>query len=434
MSMIVKKVLRKIPFVRSLGRGVKAFLLYLRVVPAFLQERRIKRQERPIRVGFMCQYIPAWTKTEDLYRRMKEDNRFEPYLICIPDRITDNQLDSPECTRNDTYDYCVTHGYPEAINALTGKDAWLDLETMDLAYVFHARPYNHLLPVCYTTHRVSRYSRVCLIMYGIGFSSDLARVSLNRDFMSYTYYYFAGLPFMQALNVSDRPLLHRLGLQKTECHGYPMLEHLLSFENATSPSWAFSKNDFRVLWTPRWTTDKALGGSNFFTYHKELLAYASTHSDVDFLFRPHPLMFSHFIETGEITEREAADYIAQCDALPNVCLDKEPGYEATLWNTDVMISDISSMMVEYFITGKPLIFCASNMELDLADSMKRMLDGCYIVNNKEELLSHLQMLKDGDDPLKELRREIIREQFGDAIGSACTNILDALAKDYEEGR
>ena len=429
--MTVKDFLRKIPLVRPIFRGIKAFFLYLRVVPALLQERRIQRTGGPIKVGFLCQYIPAWTKTEDLYRRMKEDDRFETYLICLPDRIKNNQLDHPESLENDAYTYCLSHGYPEAINALVGQDTWLDLEAMELAYVFYARPYNHLLPLPYTTPRVSRYSRACVIMYGIGFCEELSRVALNSDFMSNVYYFFADLPFMQEINKSARPLLHRLGLQKTECHGYPMLEHLLTFKDVQSPSFAFSHNDFRVLWTPRWTTDKALGASNFFNYHQDMLDYAVSHPKVDLLLRPHPLMFSHFIETGEMTQSEADAYIARCDALPNVSLDHEHGYEATLWNADVMVSDISSMMIEYFITGKPLIFCASNMELHLVDSMKRMLEGCYIVNNKEDLLACLQMLEDGTDPLKELREQIIREQFSNTVG-ACSNIINALAEDYAE--
>ncbi len=432
MVSILKKIFSKFPFIYALWKSFKTLLQDLRIIPAFLQERRIKRQGPPIKVGFLCQYIPAWTKTEDLYCRMKKDDRFEPYLICVPDRITNNQLDSSECMKNDTYDYCITHGYPEAINALIGKDTWLDLKTMDLAYIFHARPYNHLLPASYTTRHVSRYSRVCLIMYGIGFSSDLARVSLNRNFMAYTYYYFAGLPFMRTLNMKNNRRLHRLNLQKTECYGYPMLEHLKSFKNAASPSWEFSESDFRVLWTPRWTTDKALGGSNFFTYHEELLTYAAAHPEVDFLFRPHPLMFSHFIETGELTEEEAADYISRCDALPNVSLDKELGYEATFWNASVLVSDISSIMVEFFITGKPIIFCASNMALDLSEGMKRMLEGCYIAHNKQELFAHLQALKDGQDPLKELREKIMQEQFVEDGSSPCANIMDALARDFNE--
>lgn len=288
-----------------------------------------------------------------------------------------------------------------------------------------------MVPSCYTTMEVSRYCRVCLIMYGLEFAEEMTDTSLNRRFMSTTYYYFAELPFMKQINKKNNRIGHFLKLQKSECHGYPMFEHLLSFQGIPSASYDFSSNDFRILWTPRWTTDLKLGGTNFFLYYQKLLDYAQANPSIDLLLRPHPLAFSHFISVGKMTEQEVAAYKARCEQLPNVSIDTLPNYEATLWNTDVMISDISSIMPEYFITGNPMIFCASNMILDLCASTKRMLEGCYIANNEQELFAFLEMLRTGNDPLKEKRQEIIREQFGASFSGACRNILDALYDDQK---
>lgn len=62
------------------------------------------------------------------------------------------------------------------------------------------------------------------------------------------------------------------------------------------------------MWTPRWTTNKKLGGSNFFVYYKLLLEYAEKNDDVDLLCRPHPLMFDNFLKTGEMKIEEIDDY------------------------------------------------------------------------------------------------------------------------------
>lgn len=423
------EALKKIPPVHAVGRFLKQRWIDLHALPCLLAERRIKRGDGPIKVGFLCQYIPAWTKLESLYRQMETDPRFEPYLICLPSGIANNRLIDPDSTQNDAYDYCMSHGYTKAINALIGKETWLDLQSLQLQYLFYPRPYNALVPKCYTTQVVSRYCRICLIMYGLEFSEDMTSTSLNRNFMATTYFYFAELPLVEQLNIRNNRVGHMLGLQRTKCCGYPMFEHLLEFRNVPSPSWSFSKNPFRILWTPRWTTELRLGGSNFFTYYQKLLDYAQTHSDIDLLLRPHPLTFPHFIETGEMTEQQVADYIARCEALPNVSLDDAPNYDATLWNTSVMVSDISSIMPEYFITGNPLIFCRSNMILKLAKHSIRMLEGCYIVDNEQELFSCLEMLKSGNDPLKEKRLEIIQEQFGSSFSGACSNIINTLVED-----
>lgn len=424
----VKELLKSIPCIHALGIGVKNRLRDAQAIPAFLAERRIRR-EGPIRVGFLCQFIPAWTKVASIYERMRQDQRFQPYLICVPSGIQNGRLVNPDSPENDTYDYFVQHGYSEAINALVGREQWLDLGELKLSYLFYPRPYTPLLPDCYNPRRVSHYTRVCILMYGYTNTQEVTRTTLNRDFMGSVYCYFAETPFAQRINIRNNWLPHKLKLQKTVFLGVPVLEQLSRCRNEVSPSWDFSKNDFRVLWTPRWTTDKAEGGSNFFTYYLRLLDYARHHPDVDLLFRPHPLAFSNFIKTGEMTREQVAEYQKCCWQLPNVSLDRQSQYEATLWGSSVLVSDISSMMPEYFTTGKPLIYCASNMELELADFARRMIEGCYVVYNERELFACLEKLKSGDDPLREKRKALINELFGSAIEGATDRILEELAAD-----
>ena len=389
-------------------------------------ERRIPRQGA-VKVGFLCQYIPAWAKVETIYRMMLADPRFEPVLICLPSGIRDNRLTDPEIPGNDTHDYFLSHGYPEALDARQGKESWLDLEALGLEYLFYPRPYNSFLPRAYTTSQVSRYCRICLLMYGMEITEEITRTTLNRDFMAYVSYYFAGNTAVQQVHKSQNRKGHALGLQKTPCLGMPVLESLHSKREEESASWAFSRNDFRVMWTPRWTTALEEGGSNFFTYYRSLTAYAKAHPDMDFLYRPHPLAFAHFMETGEMTPEEVEDFKAEIEAAENISLDTEPQYDATLWRSSVLISDYSGMVPEYFSTGKPLIFCMSNMILTLSDFGRRMMEGCYRVNNEAELFACLEMLKAGQDPLKEKRQEIIAELYGNNAG-ACARILDELAR------
>ena len=92
-----------------------------------------------------------------------------------------------------------------------------------------------------------------------------------------------------------------------------------------------------------------------------------------------------------MTQQQADAFRAKCEELPNVSLAGAPNYEATLWQSSVMISDISSIMPEFFLTGKPLIFCDTNMHLKLAAPTLRMLEGCYIVHNDQELFDCLRM-------------------------------------------
>ena len=398
----------------------------IKAVYNFTGERLIKRTAKKKRVAFLCQYIPAWNKTQPVYEVLRKDARFEVFLICIPSGIQDQKLTDPDTEGNDTFEYFVQHGY-EAINALTGKNQWLDLKELKLDYIFYARPYNFYMPQPYVSSRVSRYTKICCLVYAMSMTKPIQEVVLNRDFFRNVYCYFAESAYAAQVNRHHHRIMHKLGLMKTVFFGMPALTQILAAKEETNEVWSFSKNKFRVMWTPRWTTEPELGGTNFFLYKDVLLAYAEEQKDMDFLFRPHPLMFENFIRTGEMTGEEIEAYQNKVEKLPNVSFDREQEYGATFWNSSVLVSDISGILPEYFITGKPLIYCASNMVLEPTDMSLRMFEGCYVVYTPEELFACLKELKSGRDRLAGKRREIARELFGD-IENASRRIAEELVR------
>ena len=139
------------------------------------------------------------------------------------------------------------------------------------------------------------------------------------------------------------------------------------------------------------------------------------------------MAFDNFIKTGEMTESEVAAYKAYCEALPNVQIDERKEYVSTMWASSVLVTDYSGIVPEYFVMDKPLIFCTSNMILQPTEFTRRMLQGCYLADNEEELERHLENLRAGNDYLRETRKEIIQELFGETLFTSVRDILDELA-------
>ncbi|MBQ8797321.1 MAG: CDP-glycerol glycerophosphotransferase family protein [Oscillospiraceae bacterium] len=425
--MSVKEALKKIPGLQPLARSAKALARELKAIPNHLAQRKHPKGDGPVKVGFLCQYIPIWHKLKPIYENMLADPRFEPVLICVPSNILDGKL-TGENTENDTLAYFLSQGYREALDAMQPDGSWLPLEPMGLDYIFYPRPYDTYMPTPYQSRLVSRYSKICMILYGMNTTQEVTSTTISRTFFRYVYCYFAELPYSREKNISNGWLLHKLRLQESVYYGMPGIEAIREAENASRPAWDFAKGGLRVLWCPRWTTDLSLGGSNFFTYYQVLLEFARENGDYDFLFRPHPLALQHFQQTGEMTAQEAAAFTAQCEALSNVSLDKEKEYAATFWGTDVMISDISGMIPEYFVTGKPLIFCASNMVLTPEASTAKIISASYVVHNADQLRGCLKMLKAGIDPLKIKREQLVRELYSEALSTPAAKITEHLAK------
>lgn len=391
------------------------------------------RKNRPardkIRVGFVCQYIPAWNKMKLVYHEMLMAPDFEPILICVPSDIDEEKLIAGGEKANDIYQYFVEHGY-DAINAFTEDNTWLDFKALDMDYVFFSRPYNWYMPPCYHSREVSKYTRMLCLNYGMFLAVNEVEVCLSKEFFRNIFFYFADCVEIIEANRKQLPKTHKNGLQKTEYYGMPALDQMLVDKDSKDSSWnQFSEDTdsrFKAIYTPRWSSDPSLGGTSFFRYKDVMVDYGAEHKDMYLLLRPHPLMFDHMEQTGELSREEAEAYQAKVAEIPNVDFDNGKEYGGTFWQSDALISDYSSIIPEYFITCKPMIFCNNPTDLIYTGTMKRMLEASYCVDNEQELIEALDKLRAGEDPLLEKRKEICQELFGDTLGKSASAILNVL--------
>lgn len=393
----------------SFASRLKCIFDDLKMIRIF-KAQSVKHQiNERIKVAFLCQYIPAWNKFQPLYDSLMSDSRFDPYIICLPMNIQNNTFLGEE-NYNDVFDYYQKNGY-KAINAMTDINQWIDLEIYNFDYVVYTRPYNSYLPKAYITQNVCKYSKVVTMMYATNLLEDNYDVLINHDFFEPVYAFFADTERAKDFFRAKYPISTSFGFRKCEYLGMLGFEQMMADKEKTSTSWNFAGDGLRAIWTPRWTTQQELGGSNFFVYYESLLDYAEKHKNFNLLIRPHPLAFDNFLKTGEITKESLDEYIKRVDLLPNVAFDENKEYGATFWESDVLISDISGIMPEYFITGKPLVYCSSNMYLKLAVHTEKMLEGCYDAPGPKELFDYLDIFLDGKDPTYESRQSIVNSFY-----------------------
>lgn len=380
-----------------------------------------KMKNDNVKVGFLCQYVSAWNKLKPIYSAMMNDKRFECCVICLPSRINNSNYEGSIQEPNDTYIWYKKQGYTNIIDTFQGNNKWLDIKTLNLDYLFIQRPYDNFLPHQYQAGKLSEFTRICYISYGMTMTKEITRITLNRHFFRYVYFFFAENEFIKRFNVEQLWLSHALRLQYTISCGYT---GLIPFFECKCCS---DNQKITILWTPRWTTDLSLGGSNFFKYYDFFIIYAYKNSrKMQFIFRPHPLMFSNFLKTGEMNEGKIKSIRQEVNESNNIEFDSNQEYVDTFRRADVLVSDISGIMPEYFVTGKPLVYCRSNMFLTLHEFTEKLLKGCYIVDNEEELRKVLDDLAEGKDPLYSIRQKIIKELFGDDIKGISKRILEAL--------
>ena len=381
-------------------------------------ELQKKDKKDTIKVVFLCQYVAAWSKVEPVYKKMIEDTKFEVYIISIYDNICGFK-------EEETYKYILGLGYKNIIRVRDEKEVY-DIRSLNPQYVFYQRPYDRYLPKQYQSKEVSKYAKIFHIPYGYLLTKTSKDICMTKLFFRNVYLYLAENELCAEYNIERFKYSHHKGYRKTVNLGYPAIE---DFMNKKEESASDSK-EMKVLWTPRWSDSREAGGSNFLCFKDKIVSLVKNNNDFSLVFRPHPLTFSHFISENKITEKERDEYIGIYAKNKNMYYDTSEDYSKIFWNVDVLLTDPSSIIVDFFLTGKPIIYCDTGMIPDRV--FEKMIEVMYVVKNWDEAEKVIMKLKNGEDNLLEIRKRRIKELFGEDFNHISSNIVNYIKKDYFE--
>lgn len=389
--------------------------------------KKRKNQEK-IKIVFVCHRPSIWGSLATVFENCCHDEKIEVIIFAIP-----NKKELPE--KGLLHEVYYSEGAEEYFKdfpciVINGYDynnkKWKSLKHIRPDYVFFQQPYNICRPKILKSNVVSKFAKICYVHYGILiFSGEVEQSVYPLDF------------FKDVSIIFSESYFHKVGLEKLLSNnnikpkfyltGYPRFDNLHRFKNINSKVWNFKNhNKFRLLWTPRWCTNEQT--CNFFEYKDLLLDYCIQNTDIDFVFRPHPQAFVGLNATGEFPEKEANIYKNKYDNHCNTCIDTTGEYLSTFYTSDCLITDISSIIPEYFLTEKPIIYCnKSNVFNDFGLKISK---GFYWVENWEDLKNTIEMLKKGNDPLKEIRKKIIQEEFFIPNVGAGYLIKENIKKDF----
>jgi len=392
---------------------------FLSNLASYLRLRKIVKQTyrngEPIRVIFLCQYTQAWNKLKCVYERMREDDRFEPMIVAVPYDIKKKD--------DSIYNYFYNLYGDNVIDARE-DGRWFELELLDAQYVFYQRPYDQYLPKEYRSNVVSRYAKVCHVVYGYQLAVTTENSVMNKLFFRNVYLYFAENSIYHKYNIERFKRSHEKGYRRTLNIGYPSLEDFVNQKTSRNEE----DRKFKVLWTPRWSEDKEVGGSNFINFKDQVVQLPEGHENMQIIFRPHPMTFQHFISIGRITETQVKDYLALYESNPQLVYDNQPNYAKPFWDCDVLLTDVSSIIAEWFLTEKPVIYCVTGSQPNAF--MQEMMKVFYVVKTWEEAEAKVKELYRGIDPLKEDRKKMVKKLMGSDLEHTSNRFLDTMYDDY----
>ena len=380
----------------------------------------IKILKKKIKVFFIAQYKAGSDKFESVVKEMQKDDIFDVKVLAIPNDI--NNL-----RKNEDFDYWNNIFNGITIDAIE-NNSWFDLKKEKPDYVFIQRPYDGLVPIEYRKTTLREYTKVCYIPYGFSMVS-IFDISMKQEDMESIDIIFAE---HEEVNEFYKNLINSIDDDKKRisiCLGYPSLDK--AKEKADSQNSAFKMIDKKmqnnILWTPRWTTDKDAVETSFFDYKDNLIEYAKKRTNINLVFRPHPLTFNNFIEKKLMTKKEVQDYLAYYK--DNLYYDNSSDYLDTFKDTDILVSDFSSILAEFFLFDKPIVYTQKDTYKKLK-YLELLEQAFYKVSNKIELFKVLDNLREGKDPLKEKRNKIKAELFKKYDGKVAFRIKEFIKENF----
>ena len=379
-----------------------------------------------INVIFVCHRPAVWGSLKTVYETMKQDSCFNVKIVTIP-----NKKQLPVLGLNhETYESEGAEDFWEGEDVIPGYNyetkEWLDLKTLEPDYVFFQQPYNIERCQAQKSWEVAKYAKLAYVEYGYHTNHALALDCLPKNFIRNV-----SLFFLQ--NKTEKEWYDEYfkeidnNFTKMYITGFPRFDCLENYVNEQSICWKNNHNGrFRVIWTPRWTTNE--NNCNFFNYKDKFIDYCKhNETSVDFIFRPHPQAFLNWIAEGELTNEDVSKLNKIFDESNNMVIDKTKEYLTTFYSADCLISDYSSVVPEFFLTGKPVLYCINkNAVYNIEGEITK---GFYMIHNWNELEKTLFDLQNGIDPLKEIRKNLIKSEFLMTEETAGKRISDIIKKD-----
>ena len=379
------------------------------------------KKRKKIKVYFMCQYKQGYNKIVDVIEKMNIDSSFDVKVLAIPDDIT-------KFPKNNDFEFWYSKFGKITVNAVQ-NNKWFDLKKEKPDYIFVQRPYDNYLPKEYHVSSLRNFSKICYIPYAFELM-DFRNIAMPDSFINNVNLFFCTQSEEYDYccniikNINDGTKRYAYDL------GYPSLYNV--FIKSKNFNSAFikieKKSNYNIIWTPRWSTNDDLCKTSFFDYKDLFVKYIKKRKNINFVFRPHPLAFENFIKEKKMTKREVSYYLKNYKNS-NMYYDLNGDYYNTFATSDVLITDYSSIIIEYFLFNKPIIYCYSenSRETKLFRKMKKCF---YCVNNWNELKNVLEELKKGNDPLKSKRKRLLNQISKKYEEDISLKIINEIKKDY----
>lgn len=395
------------------------------LVVRFRYWRTIRRlQAKPkdvkIRVLFLNSETSKW-KCQSVYRKMKDSGIFDPVIgiTALNEQSTysDSDLAGVFKASEKFFDGL---GDRHVRTVELNPRRYKNLSDFSPDIVFFPEPGINIPPQ--TTKCVSRFALSCYVPYFVFTQSNPEKHCALEMPRTLWRYFVLNESIVREYSKRHSWLRQSFDFVVT---GHPALDGR-TVADSINPNGLVIYAPHHSIWTSKRGYSTPI--STFLDTGDAILEYAKRHSEINWAFKPHPVLRKSLEKFHCWTKDKIDAYFKEWESIGMACYD---GNYARLFDESrAMITDCDSFLVEYGATGKPIIHLRRN---DLTPQyhpyVKDMLASFYQVHSPEEMFESFNLvLERNEDPKRSERLTALR-QSGILGIDAAQNIVDYLRKE-----
>lgn len=385
------------------------------------------KQCNHIRCVYMVIDSSSW-KYNNLYHLMIKNERFDPLLLICP--VVNNGKRYMLMNMEETYQSFKKKGY-NVIKAYDEKnDKYVSLrEDLKPDLLAYTNPYKGLIDDRYY---ITNFPDILTFYVPYGFNSaKLWNMIYCQLLTNVVWRYYVETDTHQ--DYAKKYSLNK-GIN-TVVTGYPGIDELIDINYSIhSNPWGNTNKKKKIIWAPHHTIEAVFNikFSNFLRDADFMLDIAKKYSnDITIAFKPHPLLKNKLYKIWG--EDKTNTYYLEWGKTTNTFL-HEGEYTDLFLNSDAMIHDSGSFLIEYLYTNKPVmrIMTGEDLTTVLNDFALQCLTVYYKAYSQIDIEHFIQNVINGIDPLKERRTKFVNNVLMPK-GSPSQNILNDLIYSIDNG-
>ena len=401
---------------------------------AVLNTKRYKAEigER-INIAFYMLETSKW-KYEGLYKLLKSDNRFNPYIVVVPFAsgavIGQNYITHMK----EVYQHFKLKGYSVFL-PINNQGKVMSKEESDMLkpdIIFYMNCWHEYGEYTQFGHRANTDALQAYVPYAWMISNRYIE-HFNRDFHNYMWKVFYETP-LHVKMAKEHSIIKGINAVAS---GYPLLDVFFDNNYIAKDVWKLQgKQKKRVIWAPHHHMLEKNRCANFLYIFDKMLEIARKYEDeVQFVFKPHPELAKKLdTSVPGWSKKRREEYYGLWATMPNtqIVLDD---YIDLFLTSDAIIHDCGSFTAEYLCTYKPMLFLEANKKVIAGwnECGKEIAKNIYLSEKGEKIDWFIkEVVINGDDYMKDQRIRFVDNYLKPHNdGGASVAIFDYLKKELK---